>query len=86
MGAEVRHRDAMRSKLWGGVGDSGSKPGQGRVFTGGQDERGHGEVGLSTSYLWLGPVQRWSLEGSRRLQRGGADESRPAKLHTKHSC
>lgn len=69
--------------------DSGSKPGQGRVFTGEQDERGDGEVGLSASYLWLGLVQHWSLirmEGSRRLQRGGADESRPAKLHTKHSC
>lgn len=63
--------------MGGGEDDSGSKPGQGRVFTGGQDERGHGEVGLSSSYLWLGLVQRWSLirmEGSRRLQRGGAGQ------------
>lgn len=31
------------------TGDSGSKAGQGRVFTGEKDERGHSEVGLSSS-------------------------------------
>lgn len=55
--------------------DSGSKPGQGRVFTGGKDERGHGEVGLSSSFLSM-------VETCATLEQRGADESRPAKLHT----
>lgn len=75
------------------TGDSGSKAGQGRVFTGEKDERGHGEVGLSYLPIYgLGELVQhcWEslikMEGSRRLQRGGADKSRPAKLHTKHSA
>lgn len=38
--------------------DSGSKSGQGRVFTGEKDERGHSEVGLASTHL--PPSSPWS--------------------------